>query len=594
MRFEVRDIRIGRKGTVILLGLLLVIASIYIDSQVMSIMQTYEEAGIDDYDENEVVWESLHTYTDQSIENTRIDVQEVNGIHMLVLPSSVSPEAVRFYFSGDPDVKLQVEGNKASCKVRNGNAVDLTSLCESGDFTLRFGVYDNPEDEMYEVTVMFSENVASVYLCSDDPVEYGREWVEDSGRKRHAATGRIVVQNANGSIVYNGELTQVKGRGNSTWESIKKPYQIKIAPKANLLEAGGTTNIAKTWVLLSNYYDNTALRNVLALNIGRALGMESNIESRWVDLYYDAEYRGSYLLTEKVEIADGRVDIADLEEVNEEINIFPDPIEIDRDYTQNGATYYYCKDIISPSDISGGYLLELDFAQRAELEASYFVTSRGYHIVVKSPDLATKEEMHHIASLYQEFEDAIYNNGVNPDTGKHFSEYMDMDSMVIHYLINEWTKNRDGLACSTFFYKSEDSDIMTMGPLWDYDLTLGIGGGDTLVGKVSSEDAYIANGALGRAFCNLEDFREATKKMYEEEFRPLIQDVVLGDENAVSPDGYLHSLAYYAKEINATAECNMQRWYPGQSWEDEVEFMKDFIAHRIVYMDKFFSTWIVE
>ncbi len=590
-----RDIRRGSKGTVILLGLLLAIGSIFIDMQVTNTIQTGAEVGADVYIEETVAWDSLHTYTDKSIEQTRVDVQEVNGINMLVLPSSVSPKAVRFYFNGSADLMLEVTGNKASCEVRNGKSVDLTSLCEAGDYTVRFSAYDVPGEDTYEVKVMFSENVASVYLCSDDPVAYGREWVEDSGRKRHKATGRMVMQNADGSIVYNGELAQIKGRGNSTWESMKKPYQIKISPKANLLETGGTTNIARTWVLLSNVYDNTVLRNVLALNAGRVLGMESNIESRWVDLYYDAEYRGSYLLTEKVEIAGGRVDVADLEKANEEVNtVYPDPIEVNRDYTENGATYYYCEEIISPGDIAGGYLLELDFAQRAELEASYFVTSRGYHIVVKSPELATKEEVHYIASLYQEFEDAIYNNGVNPDTGKHFSEYMDLDSMVIHYLINEWTKNRDGLACSTFFYKSEDSDMMTMGPLWDYDLTLGIGGGDTLVGKVSPEDAYIANGGLGHAFCGLEDFREATLEKYNDEFRPLIQEVVLGDEDAVSEDGYLHSIAYYVKEIEATAECNMQRWYPGQSWKDEVEFMKDFIAQRILYMDKFFSTWMDE
>ena len=589
-----KNIGRGSKGIVILLGLLLAMGSIFIDRQVTNTVQVSTEAGVEEDHENEVAWDSLHTYSDRSIEQTRIDVQNVNGINVLVLPSSVTPEDVRFYFRSGADLMLQVQGNKSSGKVRNGKSVDLTQLCEAGDYTIRFSVSGEPEKGSYEVQVMFSENVASVYLCSDDPAEFGREWVEDSGRKRNKATGRMVMQNANGHIVYNGELDQIKGRGNSTWESIKKPYQIKISPSANLLETGGTTNIARTWVLLSNYYDNTVLRNVLALNAGRVLGMESNIESRWVDLYYDAEYRGSYLLTEKVEINDGRVDVADLEKVNEEINVYPDPIEVDRDYTENGAKYYYCEEIISPSDVSGGYLLEMDFSQRAKLEASYFITSRGYHIVVKSPELATKEEMHYIASLYQEFEDALYNGGVNPDTGKHFSEYVDLDSMVIHYLINEWTKNRDGLSCSTFFYKDAESDVMTMGPLWDYDLTLGIGGGHTLVGKVSAEEAYIANTSLGRAFCKLEEFREATLKMYQEEFRPLIQEVVLGEEDAVSEDGYLHSLAYYVEEIEATAECNMQRWYSNQNWEEEVGYMREFIAQRILYMDEFFATWISE
>ena len=43
-------------------------------------------------------------------------------------------------------------------------------------------------------------------------------------------------------------------------------------------------------------------------------------ENALVNLYYDGEYRGCYLLSEKVEVGSGRVDITDLEELNEEAN----------------------------------------------------------------------------------------------------------------------------------------------------------------------------------------------------------------------------------------------------------------------------------
>ena len=42
----------------------------------------------------------------------------------------------------------------------------------------------------------------------------------------------------------------------------------------------------------------------------------------------------------------------------------------------------------------------------------------------------SKEEMDYIASLYQEYEDAVYNGGVNPNNGKLYSDYVDAESVA--------------------------------------------------------------------------------------------------------------------------------------------------------------------
>ena len=180
--------------------------------------------------------------------------------------------------------------------------------------------------------------------------------------------------------------------------------------------------------------------------------MAAKVESTYVDLYYDGEYRGNYLLVEKVEIGKGRVDIIDLDELNEVANygVELENLSIGIGTTENGATYTYCIGMKSPDNITGGYLLERDFAVRAIEEICYFYTTRSNYVVVKSPKYASKAEMKYIATLYQEFEDALYNGGVNPYTGKIYSEYMNLESLVQSYLINEISRNQDSFISSSF------------------------------------------------------------------------------------------------------------------------------------------------
>ena len=71
----------------------------------------------------------------------------------------------------------------------------------------------------------------------------------------------MLMLDAAGEAVYDGKLTQIKGRGNSTWLQAKKPYQIKLKEKADLLQSGEKANANKTWILLANAVDASLLRN---------------------------------------------------------------------------------------------------------------------------------------------------------------------------------------------------------------------------------------------------------------------------------------------------------------------------------------------
>ena len=334
-------------------------------------------------------------------------------------------------------------------------------------------------DDVVVGTLVFarSSNIATLSITSSDPVNYGRSYVESS--KSHSASGSITFMDADGTVVYDGGLDQIKGRGNTTWSASKKPYQIKLSKKADLLESGSKANKSKTWVLLANAYDKTGLRNLTAYNLAISIGVSSAVESRMVDLYYDGEYRGTYQLCEKVQINSCRIDITNLEDEVDDLN--EDAESLPRATAKNkyGNTFQYTKGIVNPDDITGGYLIEYD-PDRYTQEASWFTVKMGSQIVAfvcKSPEYWSYEQAIYLSECFQEAFDSINAGGLNKTTGKTSLDYFDKDAVASLYWLNELTLNRDGLAySSTFIYKDRDSSgssKLVFGPGWDFDFSLG-------------------------------------------------------------------------------------------------------------------------
>lgn len=535
-------------------------------------------------------WGTVYAYGDPAEENTKIEVQRIQDDNVLILPATVSPEAVSFFFDIPEDCAVSVTGSLNSAEIRSGQPVDLTALCGEGQYDLKLAAKKGSGVSEYSLKVFFVDNIGTMYLVSDDRENKGRAWVEASPDKSNKATGNMILQNADGSVVYQDALTQIKGRGNSTWLSQKKPYQIKLSTKTDLLQTGSKDNATKTWVLLANYSDASNIRNTLIYDLGLELGMAFCAENRWVNLYYDGEYRGCYLLSEKVEIGSGRVDVADLEKRNEDANegIDIEELPIETGVTANGATYLYCAGMNAPDDVTGGYLLEMEYSARVEAEVCYFTTSRGQNVVVKSPEYASREEMDYIASLYQEWEDAVYNGGVHPETGKRYTDYVDLKSIVICYLANEITKNHDAFHSSAFFYKDKQDDRLFMGPLWDYDVTMNYNG------EMRPTGFDTVKAGLAAELCKLGDFREAVRQVYLEEVAPLMTDVLFGEADAVSDMGVIRSFRYYEELLSGSMTCNSLLWPNTAQWQQEMTVLQDFLTARNAYLVSEISKWTAD
>ena len=222
--------------------------------------------------------------------------------------------------------------------------------------------------------------------------------------------------------------TEIRGRGNSTWwNSDKKAYRIKFATKQKLL--GRHFANARSWTLLANHGDKTMIRNALTYDLGRFMGMEFCPAARFVDVYLNGTYRGTYQLSDQVQAHKRRIDISEEE----------------------------------------GCILEV--ANENSYEEPYIV-STPYRITynVKNPkdDLLTVSKRIAIGQWIEGMERAVRGNDfADPERG--YRAYIDEEDLVNWYVGAEITGNIDALY-SIYMWKDADEQKMHFGPLWDLDI----------------------------------------------------------------------------------------------------------------------------
>lgn len=515
-------------------------------------------------------------------EKARVVATFVGDTPYLFLPAHANLSDVVLSFGGNfgsSSLLFSVNGVDFE-RVESGSSFDLT------DLVLRDGVRvisfkTSPESRVRTLAIMVSANVRAMYLVSEDPVNEGRPFIDGSPDHSTKAKGYMLLVNPDGSVVYNGELSQIKGRGNTTWgASSKKPYQIKLDKKTDLLETGDKDNKAKTWVLLANANDASLLHNTVAYQLAQKLGLDYTPECAPIDLYYDGEYRGSYLLSEKVEINGGRVDIHKLEDDIEEANPDVDLDELPTAQAVNkyGQTFQYVVGVKNPADISGGYLTEFDTAYYKS-ERCWFMTSAGA-FVVKEPGNLSYAQMLYISELMQEAIDAAGNGGINPITGKSLDDYADIESLSKLYLLNEFAKNVDFTASSAYYYLPGSADVENGaeqvfygGPVWDFDASFGI--------RNESPEHFKPEGfAIENWFTSSSQVRELVKMEFSSTLIPLIEELV-------SPSGGLDSLV---NKIGASQAMNEVLWGltsfpncsdPYPTYRENVEYFRGWLTARL-------------
>lgn len=456
-------------------------------------------------------------------------------------------------------------------------------------------------------------------------------------------TGSVLMLDADGVTQYQGDIGEIERHGNSSWDySIKKPYNIKLPEKQNLYGMGK----AKKWVLISNYLDHSMLRNALTTEICKQTDMPYTSDYVFVDLYADGDYRGTYQLYEKIQIQKQRVNIRDLEEETEALNE-KELKEYPRKQVSETGTISYevdsyrCFDIPNnPEDITGGYLLQFQTYNRYDGRnkvQSGFVTQRGQAVQLSSPKYASEAQVLYMKQFMQELEDAIYSPDGKNSLGRHYSEYLDVESLIRGYLIQEFTINPDGQKTSFFFWK--DSDLtgdgkLHYGPAWDFDFAysnfarkfddenglLNAAGRLVSYWTTDPNNFYVLHQPID-SYGEVEDSRIArlgwlghfiahektrTAEIYLDDFAPVIENYCT--KNADGESG----ISKMADSIAPSAALNIARWhtvgqylytprermkkfgpYNGETYKECIEYLRNFTEKRQKFLTAEFGKVLI-
>lgn len=370
--------------------------------------------------------------------------------YYLFVPASIGTDDVTVNFEPST-AEVTVDG----AAVANGGTINLNG---KNEIKVKCGSAE------YNVDIIAESKVASVFIETDSgSLDYIHE------KKGNEEEGNISIIGADGTDVeYAGRL-EIKGRGNSTWQMEKKPYNIKLDSKANLFGMGKT----KKWSLIANHGDSSLIRNALAYQAAENAGMPYTPQFTPVDVYINNDYMGAYILTTRIGVDGSNVDIYDLEGETEDAN--ENDLE---EYTKAGLYGTYAGllegtkkwyDIPNnPDEITGGYIIEMELANRYADEASGFVTTRSQPFTMKSPEFLTKAQIDYISGYYQDVEDAIYEG----KSMEELNKLCNVESLAQMYILNEWCSNQDFGLTSTYFYKPV-GDTLYCGPAWDFDIGFG-------------------------------------------------------------------------------------------------------------------------
>jgi hypothetical protein len=445
----------------------------------------------------------------------------------------------------------------------------LPGLCFSGVFAIdRSGVPGTRDDASIESRVDFTSSNLPIMIIDT------RGQNISSGKKITADMG--IIDNGRGRVNrvsdprtgYDG-LIGIELRGSSAQQFEKKPYAIETRDST-----GANLNVSllgmppeNDWVLYNPFSDKTFMRNVLSMKMSSDIGRYAS-RTRLIELALNGEYRGIYVLMEKIKQDKNRVNISKL-----------DSSDVEGDA------------------LTGGYIIKIDKTTGENIGG--WSSSHGVHYQYHYPksDQITPEQKSYIQNAVEAFEKALGNpDGTDPENG--YRKVLSLDSFVDNVIISEVNRNVDAYRLSMFLYKDRDSKDgkFHAGPIWDCDLAFGNAyyndawkiEGWNLDGLVASPEGS----GVPYWWMKLRKDPTFLSRLRErwDEFR----------KDALNVDSLVAIIDATADTLDEAQERNFKLYpilgsyvWPNIFWpptfDEEVEFLKEWLQNRVAWLDGEFN-----
>lgn len=376
---------------------------------------------------------------------------------------------------------------------------------------------------------------------------------------------------------YSGKIG-IELRGSSSQSLFpKKQYGIELRDVAGKSIDASLLGLPKKddWVLFAPYDDKSLMRDALAYKLGRDVGEYASRE-KYCELVLNGQYQGVYILLEKVKRDKNRVNIDKL-----------DPVETTGD------------------NLTGGYIIKIDKTSGSGGDgwtSTFVPPGRSSNQTIffqydypKQEDIVV-EQKKYIKDYLASFENALSGDNFT-DPAQGYRKYIDVNSFVDYFIVNELARNPDAYRLSTYMYKKKDSDggKLFMGPIWDFNLGFG---NINFCAKEKPEGFIINYNLICPGDHWLIPFWWA-RLFQDNSFKSQVvtrwTELRKGPYRTASVLGFIDSVATV---LNVESQQrNFQRWpvlgqyvwpnaYVGQTFQQEVDWLKDWTTKRLSWLDE--------
>lgn len=437
----------------------------------------------------------------------------------------------------------------------------LVSACSSDE-----GPVDVPEEDQIDIPENTAENPLPLFSVNTNSAE-----IVDEPK----ITADFTITEGQQTL-YSGKMG-IEIRGSSSQFFPKKSYGFETwDAQGNDMDASllGMPE-EEDWILYAPYSDKSLVRNVLIYDLARAMNHYAT-RTQFVELNINGQYNGVYVFMEKLKRDKVRIDISKL--------------TIDEN---------------TGEDLTGGYIIKIDKSDRDgytsvnSFNSNYSSVGNTIGSPINflydypDPDEITQEQRTYISTYISDFEDALASDTfTDPSTG--YASYIDMDSFVDFFILNEISNNVDGYRISTYMHKDKNEKLK-MGPIWDFNLAWG--NADYCSGGETNVWAYKFNERCPGDFWFvpfwwdrfLEDpvFVSRLKERWTELRGNLLSDAAI----LTRVDGYIRIL-----NDGEVIKPNFDKWpvfgtyvwpnnFVGNTYDEETEYLKEWISDRTLWLD---------
>ncbi|MAD12612.1 MAG: hypothetical protein CMC04_07830 [Flavobacteriaceae bacterium] len=359
------------------------------------------------------------------------------------------------------------------------------------------------------------------------------------------------------------QMFDKKSYGFETWDENGEDLDVSL---------GGFPE-EEDWILYGPYSDKSLIRNILIYDLSNAIGQYAT-RTDFYELEINESFLGTYVLMEKIKRDKNRVAISKNKE----------------------------------EDISGGYILKIDkptgdgewYDESFSFSSKYMPNgslgqNKNTFFLYEYPDSddIDNDQKDYIQSYIHNFENALASEEFKSDENG-YRNYIDLDSFIDFFILNEISKNPDGYRLSTFMHKDK-GEKLKMGPIWDFNLAFGNVNyctGSSPEGwiyrfnDVCPDDTWLVPFWWGR-FMEDPAFVSALKERWNNlrtnffTNSEILQRITSLEENL---------------KISNAAKNNFSKWlvlgeyvwpndYIGNSYDDEINYLKDWIVNRLEWLD---------